>query len=311
MYARLLQHPWIVRIVPVCILLLLGLLWGGVPSIAKYVIATGVHPLSYSFWILSIAASVLIIINFVSGRKLPPRRHIFFYVVCGVSGSALPTTIMYYAVSWIPAGLMAILIAVAPIFTYLSGMVVKVEKYHPLKTLGILLAFIGMLLILMPESVAQMKAPVWAILLGLLTPAFYAVNIVYAALRRPHSLHTLELSVAMIIAAATTMLFVNIFFAPFFELWNAEPLIALLILYHGVLTAIAFSLFYYLIKISGALFSSQVSYSATIFGILIGAYAHGEVLPLFVWLATVAMFAAIWFIQKARQLTEESQPSNR
>ncbi len=305
MNSPLLQSKWMMRAIPVFILLLLGMLWGGVPSIAKYVIAQGVHPLSYSFWILAIAASVLIIINFLLGRGLPPR-HFGFYVVCGLSGSALPTTIMYFAVSWIPAGLMALLIAVAPILTYVSGMAVKVEKYHPLKTVGLLCAFIGILLILMPGSVEQMNAPVWAILLGLLTPTLYAINIVYAARRRPESLHTLDMSLGMLCIGTVALGIATVTSASIYPLWNAEPLIAILILYHGALTATAFCLFYYLIKIAGALFSSQVSYTATVFGILIGAYVHDEVLPILVWIAAVAMFAGIWFIQRARQLTAEN-----
>ncbi len=290
---------------PVTVLLILGILWGGVPSIAKYVIAQGVHPLSYSFWVLALAASVLITINFLLGRSLPPR-HLWFYTVCGLSGSAIPTTLMYYAVIWIPAGLMALLITVAPVLTYLMGIIVKVEKHHPLKTLGLLLAFIGILLILMPDSVTQMNAPVWAILLGLGTPTLYAINIVYAARRRPPMLHTLDMSLGMLIASAIALFCATTAFATVYPLWNAEPLVALLVFYHGALTAIAFCLFYFLIKTAGALFSSQVSYTATIFGIIIGAYVHDEILPLLVWIATIAMFLGIWFTQKARRLTAEN-----
>lgn len=293
------------RTVPVLILVFLGLLWGGVPSISKYVIAQGIHPLNYSFWILTIAASVLVIINFISGRGLPPR-HLVFYTICGLTSSAIPTTIMYYSLIWIPAGLMALLIAVAPILTYVFGMVVKVEKYHSLKTIGLLLAFIGIILILMPGSVTQMKAPVWAILLGLLTPAFYAVNIVYVSSRRPDNLHVLDLAAGSLIASAIALLLVTTVFDSIDPVWSADPLITGLILYHGTLTATAFCFFYFLIKLAGALFSSQATYTVTVFGILIGAYVHSEVLPLLVWVATVVMFVGIGFIQKARRLTQEN-----
>ncbi len=288
------------------ILLFLGLLWGGVPSISKYVITHGgVHPLAYSFWILTIASSLVIIINFILGRRLPPR-HLVFYIICGLTSTAIPTTTMYFAVVWIPAGLMVLLLTVAPIFTYLCGMLVQVEKYHPLKTVGLLCAFIGMLLILMPGSVEQMKAPVWAILFGLITPAFYALNIIYVSLYRPKDLHSLDLAVGSLITAAIALFIVTMTFESIYPVWDADPLIAGLILYHGALTATAFCLFYVLIKLAGALFSSQVTYSVTIFGILIGAYVHKEVLPLLVWVATVMMFIGVAFIQRARRLTQES-----
>lgn len=307
MKSQFMQSPWMLRILPVSILLLLGMLWGGVPSISKYVLTqVDIHPLSYSAWILVIAASVLTIINFVNGRRLPPR-HLVFYTICGLTSSAIPTTIMYYAVVWIPAGLMALLMTVAPIFTYLFGMTVKVEKYHFLKTLGLVFAFIGIMLILMPGTVEQMNAPVWAILLGLLTPAFYSINMVYAALRRPENLHVMDMSVGMLIIAAITMVIVAAVFESIYPLWDADPYIALLVFYHGTLTATAFCFFYYLIKLAGPLFSSQVTYTVTIFGILIGAYVHNEVLPLMVWIATIVMFLGIGFIQKARRLTLEDR----
>ncbi len=304
--SQLIQSPWLHRILPVTILLLLGMLWGAVPSISKYVLTrTDIHPLSYSAWILVIAACVLIVINLVNGRKLPPR-HLMFYTVCGLTSSAIPTTIMYYAVVWIPAGLMALLMTVAPIFTYLFGVAVKVEKYHILKTIGLLFAFIGVVLILMPGTVEQMNAPVWAILLGLLTPAFYSINMVYAALRRPENLHVMDMSVGMLVVAAITMVVVAATFESIYPLWNADPYIALLVVYHGTLTATAFCFFYYLIKLAGPLFSSQVTYTVTIFGIMIGAYVHNEVLPLLVWVATISMFLGIGFIQRARRLTLEN-----
>lgn len=303
--SQLMQSRWMMRLLPVMILLLLGVLWGGVPSIAKYVLTqVDIHPLSYSAWVLIIAASVLITINFINGRKLPPR-HLTFYTICGLTSSAIPTTIMYYAVVWIPAGLMALLLTVAPILTYVFGMIVKVEKYHPLKTLGLMLAIIGIMLILMPGTVEKMNAPVWAILLGLLTPAFYSINIVYAALRRPENLHVMDMSVGMLIVAAITLVVVTVVFESFYPLWDADPYIVLLVFYHGTLTALAFCFFYFLIKLAGPLFSSQVTYTVTIFGILIGAYVHDEVLPLLVWIATIVMFFGIGFIQRARRLTLE------
>lgn len=302
---RLLQSPWLMRTVPVLILVFLGLLWGGVPSISKYVIAQGIHPLSYSFWILAIASSVLVIFNFLCGRRLPPK-HLVFYTICGLTSSAIPTTIMYYSVIWIPAGLMALLLAVAPIFTYAFGMFAQVEKYHPLKTVGLLLAFIGITLILMPDSVTHMKAPVWAILLGLLTPAFYAVNMVYVARYRPNNLHVMDLAAGSLIVATIALFVTTIIFESIYPVWDADPLITVLILYHGTLTATAFCFFYLLIKLAGALFSSQVTYTVTVFGILIGAYVHSEVLPTLVWIAAIVMFAGIGFIQRARRLTQEN-----
>ena len=299
-----LRSSFALRLLPFGVLVLLGVMWGGVPSIAKYITQQGVPPLSYSFWIVSIASSVLIVFNFLRGAKLPPR-HIWFYFVCGVTGTALPTTSMYFSLQWIPASLMALLLAAAPIFTFVIALGFRVEKYHPLKSLGLLFAMVGILLILMPDSINMMNSPVPAILLGLSTPLFYSINIVYTAKRRPENLNVLDLSISMLIAATIVLFFVTIAIEPLYPLWNADTDIALLMLLHGTITAAAFCFFYSLVKHAGALFSSQVTYTVTVFGIIIGAYVHNEVLPFLVWVAAGLMFAGVGFIQRARLLSKE------
>ena len=110
----------------------------------------------------------------------------------------------------------------------------------------------------------------------------------------------------MLIAAAIVLFLVTILTGPLYPLWNVESDIALLILLHGTITGTAFCFFYSLVKYAGALFSSQVTYTVTIFGIIIGTYAHDEVLPILVWVAAALMFAGVGFIQRARLLGNET-----
>lgn len=291
---------------PIALIVLLGLIWGGVPSIAKYVNMQGVSPLSYSFWIFFISSIIIGTINLIRSRR-PPPRYLVFYVVCGLTGSAIPTTAMYFALAEIPAGLMVLLISLTPIFTYVIALMSRTEMHHPLKTVGVLLAFIGIVLILMPDSIAEMKAPIGGVLVGLLAPTFYAINLVYTAHCRPADLHVMDMATCMLVAATIILLVATLLFEPLYPLWNAPPLVAGLTLLQGILTAIAFCLFFTLVKMSGALYSSQVTYSVTIIGIIVGAYVHDEVLPILVWIATVLMFVGIGVIQKARNLTKENR----
>ncbi len=213
---------------------------------------------------------------------------------------------MYFAVSEIPAGLMVLLLSATPIFTYIIALMSRTEKYHSLKTVGVLLAFVGIVLILMPDSIAEMQAPLGGVLVGLLAPVFYAINLVYTARCRPADLHVMDMATCMLIAATAIMLTATLLFEPLYPLWNAPPIVAGLTLFQGVLTATAFCLFFTLVKMSGALYSSQVTYSVTLIGIFVGAYVYDEVLPMLVWIATVLMFIGIGVIQKARNLTKEN-----
>jgi len=163
-----------------------------------------------------------------------------------------------------------------------------------------------MAMILSPQSVSGMNSPIGWILFGFLTPVMYAANTVYTAKFRPADLHVLDLSVGMLSASALALLVVTTAVEPLYPLWTADSLIIGLTAYHGALTASAFCLFYSLLKISGPLFSSQVTYFVTIGGIIFGFFVHNEILPLIVWTATAVMLAGTAFIQKARELTLEN-----
>ena len=304
MTVRDLKSQLLTRYLPITLIIVLGFIWGGVPSISKYNTMQGVTPLSYSFWIFLISSTILTVINFIRSRK-PPPRYLLFYVLCGLTGSAIPTTIMYYSLIVIPAGLMVLLIATTPIFTYILALIFKAETYHRLKTVGLILAFIGIALILLPDSMEDMKAPLYGVLLGLVTPLFYAINIVYTARLRPAALHVMDLSTGMLISSTIMLLVATLAVEDLYPLWDAPPMVAGLTLLHGVFTASAFCLFFTLIKLAGALYSSQVTYSVTVLGVFIGAYVHDELLPLLVWVAMVLMFLGIGVIQKARNLTQE------
>ncbi len=299
------RSPVFHRLLPFAILLALGTLWGGVPSISKYVIQRGVPPLSYSFWILAIATCVIFIINMIRVGRLPPR-HLGFYIICGLSGSAIPTTCMYFSVTVIPASLMAIMISIAPMFTFIFALTTRVETYHHFKSIGFVLGISAMVLILSPQSVSQINSPIGWIIFGFLTPVMYAVNTVYTSKYRPPDLHVLDLSVGMLVTGALTLALVATAVESIYPIWSADALIIGLMVYHGALTATAFCLFYTLLKIAGPLFTSQVTYFVTVGGIIFGFFVHDEILPLIVWIATIIMLTGTAFIQKARELTLEN-----
>ena len=285
--------------------MILGMLWGCVPTISKYVTQQGVSPLSYSFWVLAIAAFILLVIGLI-GNRLPPRQHIAFYFICGLTGTSIPTTVMYFALAKIPASLMVILLTVSPVFTFLFSSIFKLEKYHLLKIVGLLSAFGGLMMILMPNSISEMNAPLWAILLGVCTPMFYAINIVYTVKYRPEFLKNTDISTGMLLTAALFMLAVVSLFDSIYPLWDAEPNVTALIITHGIITAVGFYLFYILLKLAGPLFTSQVTFTVTLFGIAIGSYVFNETLPLLVWLAAALMLLGIGLVYRARRLTGEA-----
>ena len=282
---------------------MLGSLWGGIPSVAKYVTLSGVPPTSYAFWVHAIAAVLLLSVNRLKRDELP-FRHLKLYLICGMTGSAIPQIILYLGLKVISAGLMSILIALTPICTYLLAVVSQAERHHKLKTAGVLLGFIGAVLIIVPDADVEVITPTKTIIFCLIMPVLFAISTVYAARFRPPDLDTLPLCTGMLITAATALFGIALITEPLHPLWKQVDLVGILIIYHGIITAVGYIVFFWLIKSAGPLFSSQVTYIITVVGIAIGAYVYNEVLSLLVWMSAGLIFLGTAFIQRARWLEQ-------
>src|SRR5437870_3124623 len=100
-------------------LIALGVIWGTGYSIARFAMTNGVPPLGYSFW-QSLGPAVIIgLIAFWSNKTVAfSAAKIRFYLICGLTGIAIPNTSMYFAASHLPASILAMLVNTVPIIAY-------------------------------------------------------------------------------------------------------------------------------------------------------------------------------------------------
>ena len=286
---------------PALCLVMLGVMWGGAINGAKFVASQGVSPFNYTFWVMTVASVILISINLFRGIH-PPIRHIGFYFLCSLFGLTLPQTFMFSAVRTIPAGVMTLFIALTPIATYLFAMLFRSEQPHYLKTIGVLLGFCGTGLIVLPNAFGTATIPIIGILIGLMAPFTYSIFIAGSARYRPAELEMTQLSTGMAVASAVTLgIFVGST-GSFYPLWKSFDLTTALIVYHGVVTSIAYVTLFALIKHSGPLFASQSTYFVTVSGIALGAFFYKEILSVSIWIAAALIIAGIALIQRARSL---------
>ena len=290
------------KFLPISALLLLGLTWGGLVNAIKVVSQSGFPPFSYVFWGLLFSAVILTSANFARRRKLPPA-HLKFYCVCGLSSFVFPQTIVYMVLESIPAGLMALLIATTPIITYLISLAMRVESLHYLKVIGVVLGFAGTALIIVPSSSVEIVAPIGVILAGIIPPACHAFYTAYVSRKLPAKLDTFEMSAGMLIAGSAIMLTVAVSTDSFVPFWEGSAVQIAIIVYHSIVTAVTFTAYNALIKYSGALYASMATYFVTLFGIVIGAYVHDEILPTVIWVAALLILGGLAFIQRGKYLS--------
>jgi len=175
--------------------LLLGNIWGLTFSLARYATETGAHPIGLAFWQAAGGGALLLIYCLVRRISVPLTfTAITRYVLVGLLGTALPGTLLFYAADKLPAGVLAITIALVPMLTYAASWALGIDRFSRLRLSGIVLGFVAILFIAIPDSsLPDPSAQGW-LLLSLLAAVFYTVENIVVELYIPESLDMAPLS---------------------------------------------------------------------------------------------------------------------
>ncbi|MBY3049671.1 DMT family transporter [Rhizobium leguminosarum] len=163
-----------------CLLVLLGLIWGGSFFFARIAVQH-VPPLTLVFCRLLLAALALHI--YIAGRFdfyaiLKARWREF--LILGLINNALPHALIFFGQTRIGAGLAAILNATTPIWTVLiANYFTSDEKLSPAKIAGCLVGLAGTIVLIGPGMSAGGQAPLWALLLPVLAAISYGFAATY------------------------------------------------------------------------------------------------------------------------------------
>jgi drug/metabolite transporter (DMT)-like permease len=285
--------PWIV-------LVLIGLAWGSTGPLAKLAVSTGNHPIGVTFWNTVIGATVLTAALRATGRRLPmDRRHLVFFAVCGLLGTALPNTLSYTAYRHLPVGVMVTVISLVPMATLLLALPLGIERAEPRRLAGLALGTAALMMIALPEtSLPDPDKAVWVALPVIITLSYAAENI-YIAAARPPGCDTLTVMCGLTWGAL-------IMLAPLMPAAGAWVDITRLgppeqaILAISALHILAYFGFVWLIGQTGPVFAAQVAYVVTGWGVVLGMAVHGERHSPWVWGALGLMFAGLALVKPRR-----------
>ena len=291
------------RVLPVFLLFLIGALWGGFYVLIKLGVTNGVHPFNYLFWftvvcgLLLLAAAVL--------RGLSPRLqrvHWPYYLKLGFVRFTIGNAIFYSAQGKLPVGLMAVIMTFVPIFTYSISLGVRIEVFRWLRAAGIIMGFIGVLLIVVPRSSLPDPSMATWVIIGLGAPLMHAVS--YVALSektRPAGVDSMILSSGTLLAAAIFSLPLALAFGAFdFLDWPPTPG-QIAMLSHAALAAVNFYAIFELIRIAGPTYMSQANFLAVGFGVVFGLVFLGESHSLYIWGAIGLMLIGVALVNWKRR----------
>ena len=283
------------RFLPIALLVAVGALWGGFFILIKLGVTGGVEPANYLFWFTLMAATWLFIAGCIRGRRPHfPAAHIPYYAKLAFIRFTLANLIFYTAQGKLPVGIMAIVMAFTPIFTYLVSLLAGVDRFLWVRSAGILLSFGGVLMIVLPKSSLPDPALAMWVLIGFAAPLLHAVG--YARLKerdRPAGVDSITLSCGTLYAAAILTLPIAIATGAFAWPHWPLPIGEQALLAHSLIAAVNFYCIFELIRIAGPTYMSQANFLSVGFGVLFGIVLFGERHSGFVWAAMGLMLAGV------------------
>lgn len=295
-----------------------GLIWGLTFSLARIAAEAGMHPLGLAWWqamgggILLLLFTVLTRTPFIGVKSL-----MIPMLVIGICGSIIPGTLLFYAAGYIPAGVLAITIALVPMLTYAASILFRIDRLSIVRVCGVVLGFAAIAIIMLPGSVSGIDqsgsynnstglnadTQIW-IVLALLSCVFYTIENIYVDKIVPQDASMpLLLGGGMLMAALilTPVVFTQGAFVPLslpFDIaeWSVLAMMAV--------SAVAYLMFLVLIKKAGAVFASMSGYVVTLSGVFWGVVFFNETHSWFIWIALVLMMLGMLLVTPRKELKQ-------
>lgn len=253
-----------------------GAIWALTPAMAKLAMAEGMRPLGVATLAAVAAAATLLAIARVQ-RQAPPwdRAHLVQYATGGVVGLALAQFFAFTGLTRAPAGLFALLVPLSGLFTVIFFALARIERATPRSVAGAAIGMAGVALAMSPGAALPDPSLLpWAAIM-VLTPVCYALanlfSVKYAVRGTPPLAQAAgTLALGAVGAAALALPMGHLGPPP-------SAAIAALLVAQGVLTAVAYLLYFRLLVQAGGVFTSQISYVITLAGLLWGFLLFAEV----------------------------------
>lgn len=220
-------------------------------------------------------------------------------ILSGWLGSFFPAFLFCIAETRIDSSLAAILNSLTPLSTILLGVAFFQLAASKEKWLGVIIGLIGLLVLILPSGSGMSNSSLPYALLVLLATVLYAlnVNMVGRKLQGIGSLEIASLAFSMLTPAAFLVLLnTNFFNIPTTGLNYWKSFIAASTL--GIIgTAFASILFYMLLKKSGPLFASMVTYGIPFVAVILG-WLGGESIGLLQMGALFLILGGVYLANK-------------
>ncbi len=290
------------RFAPAAMLFATGAAWGLTMPLIRVAVSTGHQPFGIVLWQKVIMAALLGAL--VRGMRLRGTfavRHLPLFVMVAAFGAILPGYFSYLTAAELPAGVRSIILAIVPMFVLPMALALGFERPDARRAAGVGLGGAAIVAIALPGGGGVGPAfGVGVILLALISPVSYAVEANFLAWRGSEGLHPFQLLLGASLVGIVLTWPLAAATGQTIDLARAWGPADWAILAAGVLNALAYSGYVWLVGRAGSVFASQIAYLVTAFGVIWSMLLLGERYSGWVWLAFGLMLVGVALVQPRR-----------
>lgn len=279
-------------------LVVMGAGWGATQPLTKIAVSTGYGHFGLVFWQQVLGVALMLIVCTLRGTGLP--RHLGAlraYLAIALIGTVLPNTISYQAAVHLPAGIMSLLLSIIPMFAFAIALVLGTDRFARRRLIGLLFGLVGVLIVILPSVDLGEAVPVGWAAIYLLVALFYAFEGNYVARWGVAGLDPFQLMLGAaltgLVIVTPLMLATDQAIAPQWPLPDAQ----LALVAASFIHVIVYAGYVWLVGRAGAVFTVQVSYMVTGFGLFWAWLILGELFSTLIFVALAAMFAGMYMVQ--------------
>ncbi len=286
-------------------LIVFGAGWGFTQPMTKIAVSTGYQHFGLIFWQLVIGTALMAAIALARGIRLPfERRHVRLYLIIAMIGTVVPNSLSYQAAVHLPAGIMSILLSMIPMLAFPIALGLGLDRFELRRFVGLFVGLTAVLLIVLPGQSLSGAIPILWVGAVLITCLCYGFEGNFVAKWGTEGLDALQVlfgaSLVGAIITAPLAWFSGQWIDPRVPFGAAEwALVA-----SSIAHVLVYAGYVWLVGTAGPVFSAQVSYLVTLFGLFWARLILSESYSGYVWVSFVLMIVGMFLVQPRRKVVE-------
>lgn len=286
------------RVFFAALLVILGAGWGITVPLIKISVSTGFGHYGLIFWQLVIGSVLMAALSAMRGKGLPVNAaSLRVFAVVALIGTLIPNSASYQAAIHLPAGVMSLLLSMIPMLAFPVALALGLDRFVWRRLLGLCVGLAGVLVIAAPGVSGALQAPVFWMGVALVASLCYATEGNVVAKWGTAGMDAIQVLFGASVLGAVCILPLALVSGQFIPLSDLFDTPGYALMAASVAHTLVYAGYVWLVVRAGPVFTVQVSYLVTGFGLLWAKVILDEAYPPAVWISLALIFCGMYLVQ--------------